>query len=104
MLVIDDTPEIRLLATVLLEREGYAVTSAGSGEDGLARAREGTPDLILLDVVLPGMDGYEVCRQLKQDEVLRDTPVIFMSAQDDVSAQTQGFTVGGADYVTKPLS
>lgn len=104
VLVIDDTPEIRLLATVLLEREGYAVTSAGSGEDGLARAREGTPDLILLDVVLPGMDGYEVCRQLKQDEVLRDTPVIFMSAQDDVSAQTQGFTVGGADYVTKPLS
>jgi PAS domain S-box-containing protein len=104
LLVIDDTPEIRLLATVLLEREGYLVTSAPTGEDGLALAQETRPDLILLDVMLPGMDGYELCRRLKQDEGLRDTPVIFMSAQDDVQAQTQGFTVGGADYVTKPLS
>lgn len=104
VLVVDDTPEIRLLATVLLEREGYEVTSADSGEDGLRRATETVPDLILLDVMLPGMDGYEVCRWLKQSETLRDIPVIFMSAQDDVPAQTQGFTAGGADYVTKPLS
>lgn len=104
ILVIDDSPEIRLLATVLLEREGYEVISADNGEDGLKRATETAPDLILLDVMLPGMDGYEVCRWLKQSEALRDIPVIFMSAQDDVPAQTQGFTAGGADYVTKPLS
>ncbi|EYC52698.1 histidine kinase [Hylemonella gracilis str. Niagara R] len=105
ILVIDDSPEIRLLATVLLEREGYVVTSAVTGEEGLAFARESiTPDLILLDVMLPGMDGYEICQLLKQDETLRDVPVIFMSAQDDVQAQTEGFKAGGADYVTKPLS
>lgn len=105
ILVIDDTLEIRLLATVLLEREGYAVVSAASGEEGLELTRDGmAPDLILLDVMLPGMDGYEVCRSLKQDKALHDVPVIFMSAQDDVQAQTQGFEVGGADYVTKPLS
>ena len=104
ILVIEDTAEIRLLVTVLLEREGYTVISASDGEEGLASAQNTRPDLILLDVMMPGLDGYEVCRRLKQDEDLRDIPVIFMSAQDDVAAQTQGFEVGGADYVTKPLS
>lgn len=104
VLVVEDTPEIRLLASMLLEREGHQVSSAADGEQGLALAHRIQPDLILLDVVMPGLDGYEVCRRLKQDDTLRDIPVIFMSAQDDVSAQTLGFKVGGADYVTKPLS
>ncbi len=104
ILVIEDTAEIRLLTTVLLEGDGHTVFSAESGEQGLAVAHELAPDLILLDVVMPGLDGYEVCHRLKQDETLRDVPVIFMSAQDDVQAQTRGFEVGAADYVTKPLS
>lgn len=104
ILVVEDTPEIRLLASVLLEREGHQVSSAANGEEGLALAHQIRPDLVLLDVVMPGLDGYEVCRRLKQDEALRDIPVIFMSAQEDVAAQTRGFEVGAADYVTKPLS
>ncbi len=104
ILVVEDTPEIRLLATLVLESQGHTVYSAEHGEAGLAMARELSPDLILLDVVMPGLDGYEVCRRLKQDTALRDVPVIFMSAQDDVQAQTLGFEVGAADYVTKPLA
>ena len=104
VLAVDDMPEIRLLAEAVLGQAGYEVLQADGGERGLALAREAAPDLILLDVMMPGLDGYEVCRRLKQDEATRDIPVIFMSAQDDVRAQTQGFEEGAADYVTKPLS
>ena len=104
ILVIEDTEEIRLLATVFLESDGHTVFCAENGEQGLKIAHDLAPDLILLDVVMPGMNGYDVCQHLKQDEALRDVPVIFMSAQDDVQAQRRGFEVGGADYVTKPLS
>ncbi len=104
ILVIDDTAEIRLLTTLLLEGAGHTVFSAESGEQGLAVAHNLAPDLILLDVMMPGLDGYEVCHRLKRDEALRDIPVIFISAQDDVQAQARGFEVGAADYVTKPLS
>ena len=104
ILVIDDSAEMRLLTTELLEGDGHRVFCAESGEQGLAIVHSVGPDLILLDVVMSGLDGYEVCRRLKQDEALRDVPVIFMSAQDDVPAQTRGFKAGAADYVTKPLS
>lgn len=104
ILVIEDSPEIRLLATLLLEQEGHKVFAAPDGEAGLALARTSAPDLILLDIVMPGLDGYQTCQRLKQDEATRDVPVIFMSAHEDVQAQTRGFELGAADYVTKPLS
>lgn len=104
ILVIEDAAEIRMLATLLLEQEGYTVLAAPDGEQGLVLARNSAPDLILLDIVMPGLDGYETCQRLKQDESTRDVPVIFMSAHDDVRAQTRGFELGAADYVTKPLS
>ena len=104
VLVVDDTPaNITLLAEALSPQ--YRVRFATSGPRALeliARNDE-LPDLILLDVMMPEMDGYEVCRQLKEDAATRDIPVIFVSARNEVSSQEHGFNVGGVDYITTPF-
>ena len=103
ILVVDDTPDnLRLLSTILTER-GYKVRKAISGEMGLLSAKTVLPDLILLDINMLGMNGYEVCTQLKADEQTRDVPVIFISALDDVLDKVKAFSVGGVDYITKPF-
>jgi len=103
ILVVDDTPDnLRLLAGLLSE-QGYIVRPAASGSQALTAAREELPDLILLDVKMPGMDGYEVCEHLKADEDTRDIPVIFISALGDIRDKVNGFDVGGVDYITKPF-
>jgi len=104
ILVVDDTPaNLRLLAGILTDH-GYAVRPVPNGKLALWGARGTTPpDLILLDIVMPDMDGYEVCQQLKADERTRDIPVIFLSALDDVSDKIRAFSVGGVDYITKPF-
>jgi len=103
VVIVDDTPEnIRLLAQLLSE-QGYRVRSAPNGERALATVRKERPDLILLDILMPGMDGYEVCRQLKADEQLKDVPVIFISALNEAFDKVTAFSVGGVDYVTKPF-
>lgn len=103
ILVVDDTPEnLRLLTTSLTEA-GYRVRPVPSGSMAIAGARRYPPDLILLDIRMPGMDGFEVCAELKADEGLRDVPVIFISALDDTLDKVQAFGVGGVDYVTKPF-
>ncbi|MEV4251952.1 response regulator transcription factor [Spirillospora sp. NPDC049652] len=102
VLVVDDEANIRDLIDTALTFHGFAVTTADDGEDALRAARDLRPDLVLLDVMLPGMDGFEVCRRLRAagDQV----PVIFLTARDTPSDTVTGLTLGGDDYVTKPFS
>ncbi|GAB4381411.1 MAG: hypothetical protein Kow00121_39870 [Elainellaceae cyanobacterium] len=103
ILVIDDTPEnLHLLSTMLTER-GYKVRSVTKGVTGLRGAQAAPPDLILLDVNMPQMNGFEVCQQLKTDDRTCEIPVIFISALGDVLDKVKAFNVGGVDYITKPF-
>lgn len=103
VLVVDDHPASRMTAVALLSVEGYDVLEAESGPDALESVLSGNPDLILLDVMMPGMDGFEVCRRLKQDEQTRLTPVVFVTALDDRRARLKGIEAGGDDFLTKPF-
>jgi two-component system OmpR family response regulator len=102
VLVVDDEPNIRDLVEVALRFHGFEVVTAGTGAEALRRAKEGDPELIVLDVMLPDFDGFEVCRRLRGrgDE----TPVIFLTARDTPTDTVTGLTLGGDDYVTKPFS
>ena len=103
VLVVDDTPEILSLIHTLL-RDTYQVKSANSGRKGLQIAQsDPQPDLILLDIMMPGIDGYEVCIQLKKDPKTRDIPVIFLTAKSEIENEERGFSLGAMDYVTKPI-
>jgi signal transduction histidine kinase len=103
ILVVDDKPDnLRLLMEILSE-SGYEVRPASDGEFALQSARSSPPDLILLDIKMPDMDGYAVCEQLKADECTRDIPVIFISALNEVVDKVKGFALGGVDYITKPF-
>ena len=103
ILVIDDTPENLALLSRMLTENGYKVRSVTKGLTGLRGAIAVPPDLILLDVKMPQIDGYEVCQKLKADERTRHIPVIFISASGDVLDKVKGFQVGGVDYITKPF-
>ena len=103
VLVVDDNPSSRLTAVALLSVEGYDVLEADSGPSALDSVVATNPDLILLDVMMPGMDGFEVCRRLKQDEQTRLTPVVFVTALDDRRARLKGIEAGGDDFLTKPF-
>lgn len=103
ILVIDDHSSSRMTAVALLSVEGYEVLEADSGPAGLKRVREGNPDLILLDVMMPGMDGFEVCRRLKEDEHTRLIPVVFITALNDKRSRIMGIEVGGDDFLSKPF-
>jgi signal transduction histidine kinase len=102
ILVVEDTPASLRLLTSLLTKAGYQVREAPDGELALWSARARAPELILLDVRMPGMDGYAVCRQLKQDPSLSAVPVIFLSAFGDTDDKLRGFEVGAVDFITKP--
>lgn len=103
ILVVDDTPDnIRLLSALLTE-QGYQVRKALNGKMALNAAEASVPDLILLDIMMPEMDGYEVCQKLKESQKISEIPVIFLSALDDVSAKVKAFEAGGVDYITKPF-
>jgi DNA-binding NtrC family response regulator len=103
ILVVDDTPASLRLLTELLTQHGYHVRPADDGSLALESIAAKTPDLILLDVSMPDMDGYEVCRRLKADEKSSRTPVIFISAFGDTHQKVTGFEAGGIDYITKPF-
>lgn len=101
VLIIDDDPEIRGVLRIALKQAGYEISEAGDGPEGLAKARNGQADLIVLDIGLPGMDGLELCRRLRAE---RETPVLFLTARDEEIDRVLGFELGGDDYVTKPFS
>ena len=102
ILIVDDTPvNVRLLAD-LLSINGYAVLTAGSGLEGLARATGDSPDLILLDIMMPDLDGFTVCEQLKAKPALQDVPIIFLTALHETLDKVRAFSLGGVDYLTKP--
>ena len=103
ILVVDDVPENIDVLTGLLKDE-YRVRAATNGPSALTLARKSPPDLILLDVMMPGMDGYEVCRQLKSELATCKVPVVFVTAMGEVEDETRGFEVGCVDYITKPVS
>ena len=103
ILIVDEMPSNLGIAVHLLEGHGYRVAIAQDGEEGLQRALILRPDLILLDVMMPGADGFEICRRLKALEVTRNIPVIFMTALASTEHKVKGFAVGGVDYLTKPL-
>jgi signal transduction histidine kinase len=103
ILIVDDTPvNLRLLSS-MLTLHGYDVRSAISGSAALMTVQNALPDLILLDITMPKMDGYEVCERLKADERTQEIPVIFLSALSDTADKVKAFNVGGADYITKPF-
>jgi DNA-binding response OmpR family regulator len=104
ILVVDDEVYIVHILDFSLGMEGYEVVTALDGEEALAKAIEHKPDLIVLDIMMPKMDGYEACRQLKSGEETRHIPVILLSAKGRNVDQKQGFEVGADDYITKPFS
>jgi DNA-binding response OmpR family regulator len=103
VLVIDDEAPIRLLCRVNLEAEGMDVIEAEDGSIGVELARSERPDVILLDVMMPGMDGWEVLQALQVDQGTSEIPIVFLTARAELRDRAQGLELGGIDYVTKPF-
>ena len=104
VLVIDDEAPIRLLCRVNLEAEGMEVLEAADGPSGLDQARQGEPDVILLDVMMPGLDGWRVAEELLEDERTKSIPIVFLTARAELRDRARGLDLGGVDYVTKPFN
>ncbi len=103
ILVVDDDAGLRQLMRLILAREGFEVVEAASGEEALVLATAVEPALILLDVMMPGMDGLAVCRNLKRDQRFNQAPIIFVTALDDLQHQAASRELGAADYISKPI-
>ena len=103
ILIVDDQPENLKVLTSMLTEQGYQVQPAISGQLALKAARKEPPDLILLDILMPDMDGYEICERLKAEEQTRDIPIIFLSGLVETDEKVKAFVAGGVDYVTKPF-
>jgi DNA-binding response OmpR family regulator len=104
VLVIDDEAPIRLLCRVNLEAEGMEVVEAEDGTKGLELARSERPDVILLDVMMPGLDGWEVLHRLLDDDRTKEIPIVFLTARAELRDRARGLELGGVDYVTKPFN
>ena len=103
ILIVDDVEDNIEILGDLLTFDGYNVQTARSGESALKRVQESRPDLILLDILMPGIDGYEVCKRLKADPSTNDIPVVFVSSMVDIESKVKGFKSGGVDYINKPF-
>lgn len=104
VLIIDDEAPIRLLCRVNLEAEGMEVSEAADGANGIEVARRERPDVILLDVMMPHLDGWEVADALLQDESTSEIPIIFLTARAEVRDRARGLDIGGVEYITKPFN
>ncbi len=104
ILVIDDDEDVRKIVCALLAAKGYQVVTAKSGESGIAVAQQSNPHLILLDVQMPDITGFEVCKELRWQSKFKDTPILFITASDSTEDKIEGFNAGGTDYICKPLS
>lgn len=104
ILVIDDNPLNLKMLDIILKNEDYNAIKAKDGIEGIKTAEQENPDLIFLDIMMPGMDGFEVCEKLKANPATKDIPVIFLTAKSDTEGVVRGFEVGAADYVTRPFN
>ena len=104
VLVIDDEAPIRLLCRVNLEAEGMDVLEAADGPSGLAKAKAEKPDVVLLDVMMPGLDGWRVAEELLDDPATSSIPIVFLTARADLRDRARGMDLGGLDYITKPFN
>jgi adenylate cyclase len=104
ILVVDDTTENLQVIGAILRKSGYQLSIAKSGQQGLDIAARTPPELVLLDITMPEMDGFEVCEKLKADPVLKDIPVIFLTASNEAGSVVRGFEIGAVDYITKPFN
>ena len=104
ILVVDDEHDILELLEYTLKKLGFEVFMADNGADGIKLAREHKPDLILLDIMMPKMDGHEVCARIKEDSALKNTPVIFLTAREDEKTEIRSLDEGADDFLTKPIS
>jgi len=104
VLVVDDQAPNRKLLSDLLSTQGYAIDAAESGEEALARIQAKVPDLVLLDVVMPGLNGYEVCRRLRADPATSVLPVVMVTALDPTEERIKGLQAGADDFLTKPIN
>jgi DNA-binding response OmpR family regulator len=103
LLVADDEPSMRLLCRINLDLAGYEVVEAENGSDALHKMREGNFDLVLLDVMMPDLSGHDVAASLIEHELVRDLPIVFLSARTSPSDLRRGFELGALDYITKPF-
>ncbi|HNT75656.1 MAG TPA: response regulator [Anaerolineae bacterium] len=101
ILVVEDDDDARMMYTIMLTSWGYEITEASLGGDGIKKARQRKPDLILLDVMMPDMDGYQVCQELRSDPQFHTVPIIFLTALDATDDRIKGYTLGGDDFLTK---
>ena len=104
VLIVEDEPDIRELVVHHLKREGYQVSAASSGEEALRQVQAAPPDLVLLDLMMPAMDGLEVCRRLRQDPATVSLPIVMLTAKGDEVDRVLGLEIGADDYVVKPFS
>jgi len=104
ILVVDDEPNVVRTLTFVLKKEGYDVSSAVNGEEALVKARESKPNLMFLDVMMPRKNGYEVCRELKNDPITRDIHIIILSAKGQEADKEKALSTGANEFMTKPFS
>jgi len=104
VLIVEDEPDIRALIVHHLKREGYQVSAASSGEEALRQVQAAPPDLVLLDLMMPAMDGLEVCRRLRQDPATVSLPIVMLTAKGDEVDRVLGLEIGADDYIVKPFS
>ena len=104
VLIVEDEPDIRALVVHHLKREGYQVSAASSGEEALRQVQAAAPDLVILDLMMPAMDGLEVCRRLRQDPATASLPIVMLTAKGDEIDRVLGLEIGADDYVVKPFS
>lgn len=103
ILVVDDDFRTLKLVGLVLDQEGYDVLAAGSGEEGLEKARAQDPDLVILDIRMPGLDGYEVAQRLRSDPATADVPILMLTARAELEDRLTGYEVGADDYLIKPI-
>lgn len=103
ILVVDDEPAITASLAYCLQQEGYAVIMASNGEEAARKVISEVPDLIISDIMMPGIDGYEFCRRIREYYKTREIPFLFLSAQSTVESKLKGMKLGGDDYITKPF-
>jgi two-component system alkaline phosphatase synthesis response regulator PhoP len=103
ILIVEDDPSVLRATSYILEKEGYEVISAQNGLEGLKMAKDSNPDLLLLDVMLPGIDGFEICHSLRGEPKTADLPILMFSAKGQESDKATGLKVGADEYITKPV-